>query len=122
MLEGLIASTNVYLLIGAILALKVSIPAEFKRIQKARDAIFPEVFVDRHDDSEEVKLTKHRARLYIDDHIIHDAQRHYPDLLAAIKVVTLTAEAYDYVLAGMNTIKNAKQVFYRDLAKQLAID
>src|SRR3989338_5773463 len=55
---------------GALLAVERLIPQEFERLQKGRDAAFHDAFANNP-----------KARLYIDDHIIHDATSHYPDLL-----------------------------------------
>lgn len=111
-LKGLIASDNIYLIAEALLALEASIPAEFKRIQKARDCIFPELFLDQPTDSITIKSQKQKARLYLDDHIIHDAKEHYPELLIALESSSKSAEDIIQIITGIRKVCEAKKKFY----------
>lgn len=97
-LKALIHEADALKLAGVILALEAIIPREFAKIKVGRDKKFPHL--------------SEKARLYIDDHIIHDAQSHYPDLLAALAPLIVDEAAMARVEDGINKITAAKKQFY----------
>jgi hypothetical protein len=112
-----IINGDVFVIAGALLVLEATIPGEFRKLQEGRDRVFPEAFVESPDDSDEVRESKKRARLYIDDHIWHDARSHYPDLLSAIVSSVSTAHGLESVKEGMAKVGRAKKAFYDDLGR-----
>ena len=106
-------------IVGALLVLEYTIPHEFKRIQTGRDASFPGAFVVQPLDTAEIREQKERARLYIDDHIAHDARSHYPDLLKALQPHLSMPANLAEVKEGIQRIAEAKRLFYADLEKIL---
>jgi pyrroloquinoline quinone (PQQ) biosynthesis protein C len=70
---------------GAVLFFEYHIPREFAKLRRGRDAIFAEKFIDHGEDNAAMREEKHRARLYLDDHVLHDAGDHYPTLLRALQ-------------------------------------
>ncbi len=86
---------------GAILFLEFSLPEEFKKMQAGRDAAFPELDT--------------RARLYLDDHIIHDAKWHYPGLLNALQPHLADPEKFSQIEEGIRRIAEVKKNFYSSL-------
>lgn len=66
----LIAEGNALAIAGALFALEATIPTEFQKILAGCDSQFPNLTDDE--------------RLYLDNHIKHDAASHYPDLQKAL--------------------------------------
>ena len=66
-------------------------PYVYTQLKIARDRVFAESF---HADTEDTE----RARIYIDEHIVHDAQEHYPDMLKALRPYERQSEGYQEVL------------------------
>lgn len=97
---------------GALLALEGSIPHEFRRVQIGRDKNFAAQFVAAPVDTPAVLARKAAARQYIDDHIIHDAGAHYPDLLHALEKYVDDAAALARLTRGATMITRAKKAFY----------
>lgn len=118
-LQDLINKGDAVAIAGALLVLEASIPAEFKKIKDGRDKTFAETFVDQPNDSEEIKVAKAKARLYLDDHISHDAASHYPDLLKALGKYAYSQETAARVQFGAHEITNAKRKFYASLEEKL---
>lgn len=113
-MDELLAS-NVLKIAGALLTLEFTIPGEFQRIQNGRNKTFPERFLENKDDTSETAAHKARARLYIDDHISHDAKAHFPDLLDSIEKLITAPENFSLVKEGITAITKAKQTFYQGL-------
>lgn len=107
---------------GALLVLEATIPTEFKRIKQGRDATFQDVFVDANTDTVERRLQKKKARMYIDDHILHDAAAHYPDLLNALLKYESDPAAFDRIRTGAAKVTEAKKKFYEDLFQAIKAD
>lgn len=98
--------TGEYLVItGTILALERFFPVEFGIMKKGRDILFADAFADNP-----------RSRLYLDDHIAHDASAHYPDLLAALEPHVENDGDMARINAGIDAAENAKRAFYDALA------
>jgi hypothetical protein len=70
---------------GAVLFSEYHIPREFAKLRRGRDVVFSEKFIDQREDDANLREEKYRARLYLDDHVMHDAGDHYPALLDALK-------------------------------------
>ncbi len=102
-------------IVGALLVLEGSIPTEFKKIKDGRDKTFKDVFSEQSTDSKDARRIKADARLYLDDHIIHDASRHYPDLLKALGNYSMDLTVLDQIRTGGDRVIAAKEVFYRDI-------
>ncbi len=121
-LEELIRNGDSLEIAGALLMLEGSIPVEFHKIQEGRDRSFSDAFVEKPNDSEQVKERKAKARLYIDDHIAHDASSHYPDLIRTLEKYVFDPEAFERIKQGVEKIKTGKQNFYKGLQKDLEND
>ncbi len=99
-LEELIETGDMLQLAGAILVLEGSIPREFLRLKRGRDVVFPGLSAE--------------ARLYLDDHILHDAKSHYPDLLGALEKYAKMIVGQKKITEGVRVIAEAKKKFYQD--------
>lgn len=113
-LEGLIEKDDPVVMAGALLALEGTIPREFSRMKRGRDVTFPDAFVAQESDSNEERAQKARARLYLDDHITHDAQAHYPSLLGALEKYAASDSGRKKIEIGVQMITAAKKRFYQD--------
>ena len=93
---------------------------EFKKIQRSRDLLFPEAYVENENDLPEVKIKKARARKYIDDHIGHDIN-HYTDILAASMLVIdkLGPNEKQQFKDGCMAVLKAKSAMYAGLEEYL---
>lgn len=111
-LRRLVGKSDPVIMAGALLVLEGTIPREFARIKRGRDISFPDIFLDQAGDSEETRKRKTRARLYIEDHIVHDAQSHYPDLLRAMERYAASSEGRRRIEEGAMAIAGAKKRFY----------
>lgn len=120
-IESLVRQGDALAIAGALLVLEASIPTEFSKIKEGRDQSFPERFVDLPTDSADVRRTKSKARMYIDDHIVHDASSHYPQLLKALEKHAGSTKADKRIRQGVVDITKAKMSFYDSLAKRLAL-
>ena len=99
---------------GALLFFEGVIPRQFNSFKKGRDTLFREECVDADNDSTIQRETKQAARLYLDDHIVHDAQSHSPDLLNALAVATQASrETFEKVKLGIAAAKEARKQFYQ---------
>lgn len=110
--QSLLKQEKTFVVIGAILFLESHIPHEFLHIQKGMEISFPDVFRLNDQDSEENRQYKKQARQYIDDHILHDASAHYPDLLRAVTDSIRGVEDLQDLTRGINIIAKAKIDFY----------
>lgn len=110
--------SSIHGLIGALLYLEFSIPHEFRRIQIWRDTTFREKFVIEASDSKEAKKEKWLARMYLDHHIIHDSDSHFPNLVKSIE--PLLEKGYEEKIIGwVMIIAQAKKQFYACLPREL---
>ncbi len=114
-MDNLIHHGSLGEVVGALFVLEGSIPTEFKRMKDGRDKTFKDVFSDQSIDSNEIRRIKADARLYLDDHIIHDASRHYPGLLKALGNYSRDLAALDQIRTGAEKVIAAKEIFYKDL-------
>lgn len=110
-LKEFVATGDVYALAGAVVFLEGQIPGEFGFIQQRRDVLFPEKFVTTSNDSNELQQQKNRACKYINDHIAHDAQAHFPDLLRVMQAM----DHPDRIEDGVKKMATIKQQFYTSL-------
>lgn len=106
---------NLFEIYGLILALEFFIPKEYKAASICRDALFPERFVVNDMDSESTVKEKKRARLYMDDHIIHDEKKHFPDLFHCFEECVINESIYKSVCNGMNKVIQGRSIFYTEL-------
>ena len=118
-IQALIEWGSAFHISGALLFLELQISMEFKHIRKGRDLVFRDQFVDHPNDDTETRERKHRARLYIDDHIDHDAKDHFPKLLKAITATKRTTRADTEIVHGIEMMSRAKTAFYDSLANEL---
>lgn len=99
---------------GALLFFEGVIPRQFNSFKKGRDTLFRTECVDADDDTAVQRETKQAARLYLDDHIVHDAQCHFPDLLNALSIATQSSEEFlEKVKLGIAAAKIARKKFYQ---------
>lgn len=99
---------------GALLFFEGIIPRQFNSFKRGRDTLFREECVDADGDSAVQRETKQTARLYLDDHIVHDAQSHFPDLLNALSVATQSSKEFlENVRHGIGIAKEARKKFYQ---------
>ncbi len=108
--------TGEYLVMaGSMLALERFFPVEFRAMQQGRDLVFADIFADQSNDTAEEKAWRAQARLYLDDHIEHDADTHFPDLLTAIQPHLDSEADMERILSGIAAIEQAKLAFYDKL-------
>lgn len=100
---------------GMILSLENIIPLEYRAAQIARDHLFPEIFCPSEADTDAIRAGKRRAREYIDDHIVHDARSHFPDLLAALVKYEDDLTALAQLQHGIDIVNACRKNFYADL-------
>lgn len=113
--ESLIASNDALAMAGAVLVLEASIPREFLCVRKGMEITFPDRFKFQTTDNELVRAQKMKNRRYIDDHVVHDAQAHYPDLLDALELYMVTESDKARFATGARTMAQAKITFYDGL-------
>lgn len=113
--RSVMQTDDLLVMCGALLALERYFPVEFRFMQKGRDAVFADVFLDQPGDDEEKRAWRARARLYLDDHIVHDANAHYPELLAALTPYTTDAANMERLLHGIKAVEDAKLAFYENV-------
>jgi pyrroloquinoline quinone (PQQ) biosynthesis protein C len=113
-LEEMINTDDPLIIAGALLVLEATIPVEFRKMSHGRDKTFHEEFVASDQDDASTRQTKEKARLYLDDHVYHDATSHFPDLLRALEISLRTEEERDRVRSGAQRIMMAKKAFYDD--------
>lgn len=106
---------DVFLIAGAFLALERIIPLEYRGAQISRDHLFPEIFVTRAEDSLEKQEAIRRSRYYIDDHIIHDAKIHFPQLLNVLEKYENDAVAMASMAKGVELIQKVRESFYNEV-------
>lgn len=114
MVDRIVKSGDPLAIAGALLVLEATIPMEFRKIKEGRDKTFPELFIDVKDEDDAMRDAKAKARQYLDDHILHDATAHFPDLLRALEKSVLTEAEKDRLKRGAHWITEAKKVFYQD--------
>ena len=120
-LEKLIKERNLHRILWAVLFLEWSIPPEFLSIKKWRDSTFPDIFVYSKSDTPEQIEYKRRARIYIDDHITHDAQSHYPDLLRAVLRSVRDNQGVADIFEWMEIVAKVRGDFYREMEKEFRL-
>ncbi|MEN9558185.1 MAG: Iron-containing redox enzyme [Candidatus Parcubacteria bacterium] len=117
--EALAKNGDPFAIAGALLVLEATIPSEFRQIKDGRDKTFRDAFVERDDDDAQTRNEKAKARLYLDDHIHHDATSHFPDLLIALERIAKDISIKERIKDGAHQITDAKAAFYNDLTHQL---
>lgn len=101
-----------YYLCGELLFLEGLIPQEFVYLKKGRNRVFPEEFEENSKDSEQFAEKKKLARKYIDDHIVHDSQKHFPDLLEVLCQVD--RKIIPEIIEGIENAKNHRITLYKN--------
>ena len=96
---------NWYEAIGAVMFLEKFIPHEFKFMQTARDKLF--AWLD--------KKEKH----YIDDHILHDEEFHYQDIIKWIENMNLNEEEKASIVNGIHKIYMWREFIFSAFANQI---
>lgn len=114
-LQMLIASGDAYKMAGALLVWEGTIPHEFNKIKIGRDLTFKQIFVDAPGDTGALRDQKAKARLYIDDHITHDASSHFPMLFKALEPHTSSWGEMRRIKQGAKLIIKAKKAFYQSI-------
>lgn len=94
-----------YEAIGAIMFLEKFIPHEFKFMQIARDKLFPWLN----------KKEKH----YIDDHIIHDEEFHYQDIIKWLNHMNLNEEEKASIVNGIHKIYMWREFMFSAFANHI---
>lgn len=105
-------SRSALALAGGLLFIEGVIPLEFKSIKISMEKIFPYLFVITKNDSVDQQRKKQRALRYIDDHISHDGQRHFPDLLAALQKYESNPNQYEALKYGIQVAAEAMDGMY----------
>lgn len=110
---------SLYEIAGAILSLENIIPLEYRAAVTARNHLFPEVFCDFEEDSPAVAAAKFKARRYMDDHIVHDAKSHFPDLLTALSAHHADSKAIEQAKRGVAIVNHYRKQFYRGILRAM---
>ncbi len=117
--SDLIKENDLLVMCGALLALEATIPLEFLYLKASRDATFPKIFLLHKTDSAKIRKQKIKNRRYIDDHIIHDADMHYPTLLRALEPYAKNKKSRARIARGARVISRARKNFYAELGKKI---
>ncbi|HEX7643214.1 MAG TPA: iron-containing redox enzyme family protein [Burkholderiaceae bacterium] len=107
---------------GALLSLENIIPLEYRAAIQSRDHLFPQLFCITPEDGEEARLGKAAARRYLDDHVVHDANEHFPQLLHALEKYQDDPAAMEEIKSGIDFVNRHRKSFYEGLAGALAFD
>jgi pyrroloquinoline quinone (PQQ) biosynthesis protein C len=99
-------------MVGCFLMLERLVPLEYRAIQSARNHHFPDRFLAAEGDSERLLDRKDRAREYIDNHIAHDANFHFPLLLDALSSYTDCPQQFAEIEVGLEALVKMKLDFY----------
>lgn len=110
---------HVLTIAGALLMLEFFIPHEFRKLQAGRNRTFAKEFTPYPTDSAATLREKQLGKLYLDDHIIHDAQSHYPDILKALLPYTGNEDTFNRIKKGVDMIVQAHLRFHNNLADHL---
>ena len=106
---------SIFTIAGAILVLELIIPLEYSSVKRSRDFLFPELFVKSDKDSPQETIVKEQNARYIDDHIVHDSQKHYPDLLKALSAFESNKAAMEKITSSIKKVCMARLEFYRGI-------
>ncbi len=116
------AGGTVFSMAGAVLSLENIIPLEYRAAVSSRDHLFPEIFCVDAGDSPAARANKQSARRYLDDHIVHDANSHFPMLLHALVKYEDDPAAVAEIRQGIDLVNSYRKRFYQGLAVALRFD
>jgi len=94
-----------FMKIGAVAAAEKIIPIEFIYMKEARDRLFP-------------WLTQ-KEKHYMDDHILHDAEYHFKDILVWLEAMNLTSEQELWTKEWMHLYYVWRAYMYSSFKKQI---
>jgi hypothetical protein len=106
---------NIFVILGGLMFIEFFTPIEFFNIKKSRDFLFPKIFVITEQDSHKQLQNKLVARIWIDDHIIHDAQKHYLDLLKSAFKYEKNVDVMKEISKGNTLMKEGILAFHKDV-------
>jgi hypothetical protein len=112
--------SDLFTLLGVLTLIEQFTPVEYWRVQRARDALFPEVFVVSNEDPPQAVQEKLRARMYLDAHIKHDSRSHFPELLRALSRYAHDEEAMQRLREGIALGVAAMKTFYAGVEEALS--
>ncbi|HEY8024564.1 MAG TPA: iron-containing redox enzyme family protein [Burkholderiaceae bacterium] len=113
---------TVFSMAGAVLSLENIIPLEYRAAVSSRDHLFPEIFCIDAGDTAQVRADKAAARRYLDDHIVHDANSHFPMLLNALLKYEDNAVIMTEIRSGIDLVNSYRKRFYNGLQYALQFD
>ena len=116
------ATAGVLRMAGALLSLENIIPLEYRAAIQSRDHLFPHLFCIAPEDGTETRRRKEAARQYLDDHVAHDANEHFPQLLHALEKYQADAAAMEEIRAGIDFVNRHRRRFYEGLAGALLLE
>jgi len=116
------ADGTVFSMAGAVLSLENIIPLEYRAAVSSRDHLFPEIFCVEPGDTIEVRANKQSARRYLDDHIVHDANSHFPMLLNALVKYEDNPTVMAEIKLGIDLVNSYRKRFYQGLEQALRFD
>ncbi len=116
------AGASVFRMAGALLSLENIIPLEYRAAIQSRDHLFPQLFCIAANDDADARRRKSAARQYLDDHVVHDASEHFPQLLGALEKYQDDAAAMTEICAGVDFVNRHRKHFYQGLAEALGFD
>lgn len=120
--QELIRRNDLLEIAGGVLMIEGGIPQEFDAIRRGLRRCIPDIFAGKIQEGDPDAQKKRDARLYLDDHITHDAGSHFPELLRAVAAPQRTEGEWERVYGGMDGIFHAKVEFYRSLGLDLLGD
>jgi len=116
------ASAGVLRMAGALLSLENIIPLEYRAAIRSRDHLFPQLFCIDDGDGPDTRRRKMAARQYLDDHVVHDASEHFPQLLQALEKYQDNPASMGEIRAGIDFVNRHRKNFYEGLAEALTYD
>jgi hypothetical protein len=106
-------------LVGMLIAAEYTIPLEDRPALKSLRRAFPDKFTNVKDEgSEEQKRTSR----YLVDHIKHDAQQHFPDLMRAVIYDLNRLGDKEKLASGIIRFARERYEFYTLIQKQLGLE
>lgn len=104
------ANDSLAILCGMILAAEYTIPPEDKRILKSLRLRFPDIFTPA-DKALPATPEQERATRYLYDHIHHDAESHFPDLMRAMNR-TVGIGGNREIISGISRFTDERNALY----------
>lgn len=106
-------------LVGMLLGAERAIPPEYERVLGALRQAMPGVVTDENDQGDEAAK---KTSLYLRDHISHDAEHHFPEMLKAVLESFTQEQEIDDVIKGIKRFCDERSRLYTFIQQSLGLD